>query len=87
MIAIKADIGLRFYKRWLGHQLISEEFRMSSIKSWLLEQFPGYDPHIHRLWGTYDGIEDKSHDYFELQSKVSKLDRTAELGELALSRQ
>jgi hypothetical protein len=52
-----------------------------------LEQFPGYDPHIHRLWGTYDGIEDKSHDYFELQSKVSKLDRTAELGELALSRQ
>ena len=54
---------------------------MSSTKSWLLEQFPDYEQHIHRLWGVDQGFESKSHEYFELQSKLNNLDRTAEPGE------
>ena len=51
---------------------------MSSTKSWLLEQFPDYEQHIHRLGGVDQGFEDKSHEYFELQGKLNDLDRTAE---------
>jgi len=55
---------------------------MNSTKSWLLEQFPNYEEHIHRLWGVDQGFESKSHEYFELQSKINNLDHTAEPDEL-----
>ena len=55
---------------------------MNSTKSWLLEQFPDYEQHIQSLWGVDKGFESKSHECFELQSKINNLDRTAEPDQL-----
>jgi len=55
---------------------------MNSVKSWLLEQFPNYEHHIHELWGVDKGFEAKSHEFYELQRKLSNGAEPVEMSEV-----
>jgi len=54
---------------------------MNSVKSWLLEQFPGYEHHIHELWGADKGFEVKCHEFHELQRTITNGAEPVEAGE------